>query len=89
MRGKMVQGQANKEWWAVYIFVATILIHDKNVLRIIAGSIIGLVGVSYGKCFLLRPFEQQWGANRMNYSWSRVCAIHRATREHEELRVGR
>jgi len=30
-----------------YIFVASILIHDKNILRIIAGSIIGLVGVSY------------------------------------------
>jgi hypothetical protein len=30
----------------VYIFVGTILLHD-HVLRIIAGSIIGLIGVAY------------------------------------------
>lgn len=31
---------------AVYIFVGSILLHD-GVLRIIAGSIVGLVGVAY------------------------------------------
>ena len=55
---KMVQGYANnKERRAVYIFVATIMFYDKNVPKIIAGSIIGFVGVGYGECFLLKPFE--------------------------------
>ena len=33
-------------FFQVYIFVGTILLHD-HVLRIIAGSIIGLIGVAY------------------------------------------
>ena len=58
---------------SVYIFVGSIILHD-NVIRIIAGSIVGIVGVGY--CALefmpqieapsnMRDAEAGWGAEQV------------------------
>jgi hypothetical protein len=58
---------------SVYIFVGSILLHD-NVLRIIAGSVIGIFGVAYVALEFvpsieppsnMRETDQSWGAEQV------------------------
>jgi hypothetical protein len=53
---------------AVYIFVGCILLHD-HVLRIIAGSIVGLVGVAYVALEFIPSIEPPANMREADAGW--------------------
>jgi COPI associated protein len=54
--------------FVVYIFVGSILIHD-NVLRIIAGSIIGITGLGYVALEFVPSIEAPSNMREADPSW--------------------
>lgn len=52
----------------VYIFIGSILLHD-NALRIIAGSIVGLIGVGYVVLEFIPSIEPPANMREADASW--------------------
>lgn len=52
----------------VYIFVGSILLHD-SVLRIIAGSIVGLIGVGYLVLEFIPSIEAPANMREADHGW--------------------